>query len=311
MTASAIARAELPRLDLLRSFEAAARTLSFTLAADELFLTQSAVSRQIQQIEQGLGVPLFVRQHRALALTEAGRVMQRAVIDCLERLRDATALVRSATALRQVSITTTPGFASIWLIPRLAKFTANHPQVDVRISATLDVLDLARSQVDVAVRFVPIADGVGPPLFEETVQPVCSPALLRDPANPLKKPADLANHTLLTVDMPAAIAPTADWEPWAEVMGVPELRMKNTLRFSQYVDCIGAAVAGQGVTIGRLPLINELLKDKRLVTPFRGVAASQRGYYVELAAHAQGNADAQDFVKWLRAEAERVTTSAG
>jgi DNA-binding transcriptional LysR family regulator len=306
VTGSAIARAELPRLDLLRSFEAAARTLSFTLAADELFLTQSAVSRQIQQIEQGLGVPLFVRRHRALELTEAGRVMQRAVIDCLERLRDATALVRSATALRQVSITTTPGFASIWLIPRLAKFTANHPQVDVRISATLDVLDLGRSQIDIAVRFCPISDGLGPPLFEETVLPVCSPSLLRDPENPLKRPADLANHTLLTIDMPAALAPTADWVPWLEVMGVPELRMKNTLRFSHYTDSVSAAVAGQGVAIGRLPLLSEYLQDGRLVTPFRGAAASQRGYYVELAGHARGNADAQDFVRWLRAEAEQA-----
>ncbi len=304
VTASSIARAELPRLDLLRSFEAAARTLSFTLAADELFLTQSAVSRQIQQIEQGLGVPLFVRRHRALELTDAGRIMQRAVVDCLERLRDATALVRSATALRQVSITTTPGFASIWLIPRLAKFTANHPQVDVRMSATLDVLDLARSQIDIAVRFCPIRDGGEVPLFEETVQPVCSPALLRDAKNSLKKPADLTNHTLLTLDVPSSFSPMMDWEPWLAVMGLPELRMKNTLRFSHYADAISAAVAGQGVAIGRLPLMNEYLKDKRLVTPFRGAAASQRGYYVELAPHAVGNADAQDFVRWLRTEAD-------
>ena len=306
-SASSIARAELPRLDLLRSFEAAARSLSFTLAADELFLTQSAVSRQIQQIEQGLGVSLFVRRHRALELTDAGRIMQRAVIDCLERLRDATALVRSATALRQVSITTTPGFASIWLIPRLAKFTLIHPLVDVRMSATLDVLDLARSQIDIAVRFCPIRDGGEVPLFEETVQPVCSPALLHDTKNPLKKPADLANHTLLTLDMPASFAPTMDWEPWLSVMGLTELRMKNTLRFSHYADTISAAVAGQGVAIGRLPLMDEYLKDKRLVTPFRGSAASQRGYYVELAPHAVGNADAQDFVRWLRAEADSAT----
>lgn len=304
VTASTIARAELPRLDLLRSFEAAARTLSFTLAADELFLTQSAVSRQIQQIEQGLGVPLFVRQHRALALSDAGRVMQRAVIDCLERLRDATALVRSATMLRQVSITTTPGFASMWLIPRLAKFTASHPMVDVRLSATLDVLDLARSQIDVAVRFRPIRDAAERPLFEETVQPVCSPALLRDPKNPLKKPADLVNHTLLAIDMPGYVTPTTDWEPWLELMEVPDLRAKNTLRFSQWTDSIGAAVAGQGVAIGRFPLLNEYLKDKRLVTPFRGTAASQRGYYVEVAPHAAGNADAQDFAQWLRDAAD-------
>ena len=306
VTAATIARAELPRLDLLRSFEAAARSLSFTLAADELFLTQSAVSRQIQQIEQGLGVPLFVRRHRALELTDAGRIMRRAVIDCLERLRDATALMRSATALRQVSITTTPSFASIWLIPRLAKFTASHPQVDVRMSATPDVLDLARPQIDIAVRFCPIRGTDERPLFAETAQPVCSPSLLRDTKNPLKKPADLDNHTLLTLDMPSSFSLTMDWEPWLQVMGLAELRMKNTLRFSQYADCIAATVAGQGVAIGRLPLHNELLKDKRMVTPFRGAASSQRGYYVELAPHAVSNADAQDFVRRLRAEAEAL-----
>ena len=308
---SVIARAELPRLDLLRSFEAAARTLSFTLAADELFLTQSAVSRQIQQVEQGLGVPLFVRRHRALELTEAGRVMQRVVLDCLERLRDATVLVRSAITPRQVSITTTPGFASIWLIPRLAKFTLLHPQVDVRISATLDVLDLARSQVDLAVRFCAMREPSERPLFAETVQPVCAPALLRDAKNPLKKPADLVNHTLLTVDVPGMHAPTTDWEPWLTVMGLPALKMKNTLRFSHYADAVAAAVAGQGVVIGRLPLVSAYVKDKRLVTPFRGTACSQRGYYMELAAHAVNNADAQDFVTWLRAEAAGVASVAG
>ena len=121
--ARGIRRAELPPLSLLYTFEAAARTLSFTVAAAELFLTQSAVSRQIQQIEEALGTPLFQRRHRALALTEAGKVMQRAVVDCLERLRDATASVRATRAVRQVAITTTPGFASLWLIPRLARFT--------------------------------------------------------------------------------------------------------------------------------------------------------------------------------------------
>ena len=110
----AIRRADLPRLDLLRTFEAAARHLSFTLAADELALTQSAVSRQIQQMEQGLGVALFERLHRSLQLTDAGRVMQRAAIDCLERLRDATASVRASTQPRQFSVTSTPGFASLW-----------------------------------------------------------------------------------------------------------------------------------------------------------------------------------------------------
>lgn len=291
----------LPPLELLKSFEAAARLLSFTQAAGELSLTQSAVSRQIQQLEASLGVLLFERRHRALALTEPGRVLQRAVVDSLERLRDATARLRTVAAPRQVALTCTPGFATLWLIPRLARFTAGRPQVDVRLSATLDVLDLERNRLDLAVRFVPIARGTGPALFEESVMPLCAPAL----AAALRTPAELAQHTLLAIEMPNhAEAPTSDWEPWLEVMGLSELRMKNTLRFTQYSDAVAAAVAGQGVVIGRLPLLRELVQRGQLVAPFGNGAASRRGYFIETARRAAGNADAQDFVRWLRAEAE-------
>ncbi len=291
----------LPPLELLKSFEAAARLLSFTQAAGELSLTQSAVSRQIQQLEASLGVLLFERRHRALALTEPGRVLQRAVVDSLERLRDATARLRTVAAPRQVALTCTPGFATLWLIPRLARFTAGRPQVDVRLSATLDVLDLERNRLDLAVRFVPIARGTGPALFEESVMPLCAPAL----AAALRTPAELAQHTLLAIEMPNhAEAPTSDWEPWLAVMGLSELRMKNTLRFTQYSDAVAAAVAGQGVVIGRLPLLRELVQRGQLVAPFGNGAASRRGYFIETARRAAGNADAQDFVRWLRAEAE-------
>ncbi|HEY2254085.1 MAG TPA: LysR substrate-binding domain-containing protein [Variovorax sp.] len=292
---------DLPPLELLRSFEAAARTLSFTQAAAELFLTQSAVSRQMQQLEAGLGVPLFERRHRALLLTEGGQVLQRAVVDSLERLRDATARLRSAPAPRQVAITSTPGFASFWLIPRLARFTADHPAVDVRVSATLEVLDLERNRLDLAVRFVPIARGIGAALFEESLMPLCAPQI----AGRLHAPADLLDQTLLTVDEPDhSAAPTADWEPWLQVMGLTDLRMKNTLRFTQYPDAVAAAVAGQGVVIGRLPLVSALVRSGQLVSPFGAGAASQRGYFIESARRAAHNADAQDFMRWLRAEAE-------
>jgi DNA-binding transcriptional LysR family regulator len=292
---------ELPPLELMRSFEAAARRLSFTLAATELHLTQSAVSRQIQQLEASLGVLLFERRHRALSLTEAGGVMQRAVTDSLERLRDATARVRASSAPRQVAITTTPGFASLWLIPKLARFTGTHPQVDVRVSATLDVLDLESSRIDIAVRFAPISRGVGPALFEESVVPLCSPKL----AAALHAPSDLSDLTLLTVDYPDhSEAPTTDWEPWLRVMGLSDLRMKSTLRFTQYADAVAAAVAGQGVVIGRMPLLRELVKDGRLMAPLGEGAASRRGYFVEVSKRAAGNRDAQDFAQWLRDEAE-------
>jgi DNA-binding transcriptional LysR family regulator len=104
---------------------------------------------------------------------------------------------------------------------------------------------------------------------------------------------------------------TGDWQPWLKVMGLPEVRTKNTLRFTQYADAIGAAVAGQGVAIGRFPLLNELLRDKRLVAPFKRVAASQRGYYVAMGSRAAGNPDAQDFSKWLRTEAQLAAAEAG
>jgi len=300
------ASAELPPLELLRSFEAAARTLSFTQAAAELFLTQSAVSRQIQQLEASLGVLLFERRHRALALTEAGAVLQRAVVESLERLRDATARLRAAPMLRQVAITCTPGFASFWLIPRLARFTADHPRVDVRLSAKLEVLDLERSRLDVAVRFVPIERGTGPALFEESVIPLCAPGI----AQRLRSPDDLVGQTLLTIDAPHyGDAPTVDWEPWLEVMGLTNLRMKNSLRFTQYTDAVAAAVAGQGVVIGRLPLLRELVENGSLVAPFGRDASSRRAYFIETSRRAAGNADALDFVRWLRAEAEAARRS--
>jgi LysR family transcriptional regulator, glycine cleavage system transcriptional activator len=294
------------RLDLLHTFEAAARLLSFTKAGKELFLSQSAVSRQIQQLEQSLGVPLYERRHRSLALTEAGRIMQRAVNDSLERLRDAAARVQPAGTIRQVAITCTPGFASFWLIPRLARFTAGHPHVDVRISATLDVVDLERSQIDIAVRFVPSGAAKGPLLFEEEVQPMCSPGLMRDARRPLNTPADLEHHTLLTIDLPPGEPPTMDWEPWLEVIGLDSVRAANTVRFTQYSEAVTAACAGQGVVIGRLPLLAQLVREGKLVAPFRGRAASRRGYFVIVAAHAANNPDALDFARWLAEEAEQA-----
>ena len=293
------------RLDLLHTFEAAARHLSFTKAGEELSLSQSAVSRQVQQLEESIGAPLFERRHRALALTEPGRIMRRAVEDSLERLRDAAARVRGTTARRHVTLTCTPGFASFWLIPRLPHFTAAHPDVDVRISATLDLVDLQRSSVDLAVRFVPSAEGDGPVLFEEEVQPMCSPRLLRDPARPLKTPADLEQHTLLSVEMHDAPL-TADWEPWLRLMGLPALNMAHTVRFTQYSEAVAAAVAGQGVVIGRLPLLADLLRQKKLVAPFRSPAASRRGYFLTLAPHAAHNPSARAFADWLKAEVEQA-----
>lgn len=298
-------RSQQLRLDLLHTFEAAARHLSFTRAGDELALSQSAVSRQIRQLEDSVGAALFERRHRALALTEAGRILHRAVDDSLERLRDAAARVRASAARQQLTVTCTPGFASFWLIPRLARFTAANPEVDVRISATLDLVDLARGSVDLAVRFVPVAQGQGPVLFEEQVQPMCAPRLLRDAQRPLRTPADLQHQTLLAVDMHDEPL-TADWEPWLQLMGVPALTMVRTVRFTSYAEAVTAAVEGQGVVIGRLPLLAGLVRQKKLVAPFRSPAASRRGYFVTLAPRASHHPGAQAFAAWLQQEATQA-----
>lgn len=316
-----IDRKDLPRLDLLRSFEAAARHLSFTLAAQELFLTQSAVSRQIQQMEGELGLELFERQHRALALTPAGTALYRVVLDCLERLRDTTVALRAqadrASAQRQVSITTTPGFASLWLIPRLARFTLAHPQVDVRLATSLDLEVLERKGFDLAVRLVAneraqadarASGATVTPVFDEMLMPVCAPALLKRSDAPLRSPQDLARHTLLGLqfDMAPGVPtdnPLEDWEPWLQLMGLHEVRGLNMLRFTQFTEVVSAAVAGQGVMMGRFPLLAPHLKSRQLVAPFKGRAASQRGYYLLQAPRAQANPDAQDFAAWLLAEA--------
>jgi LysR family transcriptional regulator, glycine cleavage system transcriptional activator len=302
-------RSELLRIDLLYAFEACARLLSITQAASELHLTQSAVSRQIQQLEENLQCPLFHRKHRAIELTLAGQILSRAVNDSFERLLDAQARIRSTSSARQVAITCTPGFASLWLIPRLAKFTADHPLVDVRISATSVLEDLERSGIDVAVRFAPMASTKGLPLFEETVLPMCAPRLAKGRGATLKNPVDLAAHTLLAVDMPHGQSLSVDWEPWLNIMGMTHLSMKNTVRFSQYSDAIAAAVAGQGVVIGRLPLLRDHVREGRLVAPFKGAAISRRGYFVLVAKRSENNRDALDFVHWLRREAEMARLS--
>jgi LysR family glycine cleavage system transcriptional activator len=296
-------RTDLPPLELLRSFEAAARTLSFTRAAGELFLTQSAVSRQIAALESHLGVALFERRHRALALTEAGQSLYHTTMDVLVRLRDTVHRLRPVGRRRSLTVTTTVGFASLWLVPRLPRFTAAHPEVDVRIAAANRIMDIEREDIDVAVRFTPRDRALGEPLFGEEVQPVCAPALVRDPARPLREPADLARHVLLVTMEPGVAAAAAEWPVWLEAVGLPHLEAAATLHFSQYDLLVAAAIAGQGVALGRLPLVREAIREGRLVAPFGRAAVSPRGYYLAESRRARGDPTAQAFVAWLRDEA--------
>jgi DNA-binding transcriptional LysR family regulator len=300
-------RYNLPPLAFFQGFEAAARTLSFTKAAEELFITQSAVSRQIKALEDHLGIRLFERRPRSLALTESGHALHRMSADVLERLQAATDQLRAATRTRQLSITTTTGFASLWLIPRLQRFTGLHPDIDVRISATTDALNLERSLIDLAIRYcAPEAAPDGAVrLFGEEMIPVCAPALLRERARPLKRPSDLAHHVLLHFDYPGAQRMFMDWGTWLTSLGVGDLKSAGGLHFSQYEQMIQAAIAGQGVALGRQPLVNDLIQSGALAAPFKQTVGGSRSYFIIESPLAAGKPHVCAFAAWLIDEVKR------
>jgi len=299
-------RNALPALDLLVGFEAAARHLSFTKAGEELFLTQSAVSRQIKELEDQLGAALFHRRHRALALTEAGQQFYAAAAQVLATMRAATERLRSQAGRRRpLSVTTTASFAALWLIPRLAGFTRDHPGVDVRITAETRVQDLERDGFDLALRHGP-ASLAGPNavrLFGEKVFPVCSPRLLKK--TPLEKPADLRHHILLQYDDPDGRHPWLHWKTWLEVERISDLRPAGTLSFSGYEQIIPAALAGHGVALGRSPLVRGLLASGELVAPFKSQADPARAYFAIVSKTAASRPEVAAFLEWLKSEAAK------
>ncbi|WOB10436.1 transcriptional regulator GcvA [Piscinibacter gummiphilus] len=298
-------RYRLPPLDLLEAFEAAARHLSFTRAADELALTQSAVSRQIAALEESLGVPLFQRMHRALRLTESGELFARTATGVLMQLQGATEQLRHIERQKTVVVTTTPGFAGLWLIPRLSSFTARYPGVDVRISASFTLVKLEREGVDIAIRYC--ASAVAGPqavkLFGEVMTPVCSPALRRTPGKPLKKPEDLRHHTLLYTEQSHS-APLYDWSMWLRAMQL-DIKPAAALYFSDYDQMVSAALRGQGVALGRLPLVDQLVRERKLVTPFNQSVASPMGYHLLRSETSADKPEVSDFSAWLMEEAAR------
>ncbi|MGE5088526.1 MAG: transcriptional regulator GcvA [Candidatus Levyibacteriota bacterium] len=301
----------LPSLDFLRGFEAAGRKLSFTLAAQELFVTQSALSRQIKALEDALGIALFERRHRALALTVAGAAYHRSITEVLGALASATERTRGGARAPGLTLSTTVSFASLWMIPRLASFREAHPEVEVYVSADNRVVDLARGDVDIAVRYLP--DAAAPSgatrLFGERMTPVASPRVARS-GQALRTPADLAQHVLLHYDDPEGRTPWLDWGSWLASNGAPGLRPTGSLRFRLYDQAVQAAVGGQGVALGRLPMIAEHLRDGRLVAPFARKYESARSYYAIVAPGAGERDDVAAFLRWISAEAARECAQA-
>jgi LysR family transcriptional regulator, glycine cleavage system transcriptional activator len=289
----------LPSFDRLVVFDAAARHLSFTKAATERFLTQSAVSRQVATLEAELGVPLFRRGHRRLELTDDGRRMATAVSLSISGVREVVEAIRSPRRREVLAVTTTPGLASLWLIPRLSDFVAAHPGIDVRIDATLDARALAADGFDLAIRYVEVGSQAGLPLFRESVQPVCAPTLLAPGRPPLRNAADLHAHTLLQLQAPTGSGMPLEWQTWLQAAGAGNLEPAAILTFTQYDAAVAAAVAGQGVVLGRRPLVDELLRGRALVAPFEASTTSARGYAVVVEPVAGRKPAVQALVKWL------------
>lgn len=299
----------LPSLDPLKGFEAAARHLSFTRAAAELHLTQSAISRQIQTLEEQLGVRLFLREVRQLRLTAEGEALQRVVAEMLGRLAEVCAGLRAAQRRPQVNITAAVGIASLWLVPRLAAFQLAQPDVDVRISADNRIVDMEREGFDVALRYLAAADAPAGAtlLFEEEVFPVAAATLAA--SLPKRVSADDFSRIVLLAYDDDRAAPWFSWEPWLIGLGLSGARPKAILRFNQYDQLMRAAEEGQGVALGRGPLVARAIAEGRLKPlAVRREKMPARGYYLVRAENSV-RPEVERFVGWLQEEAEKTVHS--
>jgi DNA-binding transcriptional LysR family regulator len=293
-------------LDLLRGFRAAARHLSFTRAAEELFVTQSAISREIRTLEEQIGQPLFQRVHRALQLTPAGEELYRAADEALAQLDAVTG--RLSGTSRTLTVTTTPALASLWLAPKLPQFNRLWPDIDVRVIASNDKPDVNRDQLDIAIRFVNAGDDA--PDAEELIAcesfPVCSPGLARDPRGPIRTPVDLAQHVRLDYESVRDGRRFSEWNFWFDAMEIRPITPASTLRFPQFDQTIPAVVDGAGVAIGVLPHLNRQLHDRLVCAPFGHEAIARRGtFFIVLRQDLIQSEAVKGFVAWLRSEASR------
>ena len=259
---------EIPPLMWLRAFEATGRDLSFMKAAEELNVTPSALSHQVRQLEEMLGQKLFVRLNRSIRLTDAGTRCLPGLRDGFNRIADAMAQVRPAVPVNRLVVGTGPALAAKWLAPLLYKFVDAHPDLDLRIAASLAVASLERDGIDVTLRF---GGGnyegvVAEKLMDEAVAPICSPAFLAQ--HPLRVPADLASVQILHDDSLCFVDGAPGWREWAQAAGVPDLDVDRGLRFNHADHGLDAAMEGAGIVLGRRTLAMRDLNAGRLVLPF-------------------------------------------
>lgn len=294
----------LPPLTALRAFDAAARHMSFAQAAAELNVTPAALSFQIKSLEEHLGQPLFRRLNRAVELTEAGRTLAPGAAQGFEVLSKAWSATKRLTDTRSLTVTAGPGFTSKWLAPRFFQFAQDNPDIDLRFSASLKMMDFARDEVDVAIRFGQGGDEglFSRTIIEEWVTPMVAPAL----ADRLKSPADLLKLPLLHQDDTAFLDPPVDWPAWFEAAGVTPPVTAGT-HFSQADHTVNAALSGGGAMMGRVSMTERHLSEGRLVMPFPLTLWSNATYRIVCPNGTQDRPQVARFLDWVMSEVAGIT----
>ena len=295
----------LPPLTALRAFEAAARHMSFAKAAEELSVTPAALSFQIKSLEDHLGLPVFHRLNRAVELTEAGRLLRPGVAEGFEALGAAWRSTRRLADTQTLTVTAGPAFTAKWLAPRLFGFARAHPEIELRFSASLRIVDIERDDIDVAVRY-----GYGPdtglysrPLLRDWLGPMMTPELAKE----YTTPETLQNAPLLYQDDLAFQDPPCDWAAWFRAAGVAGTPPSGA-HFSQSDHAIDAALEGVGVVLGRSVMAQKAMREGRLVAPFETALTTEAHFRVICAMGAETRPQIAAFVAWILAEAGEAST---
>lgn len=298
----------------LRAFEAVARHLNFRAASEEMALTQSAVSRQIQALEEEVGVSLFLRHTRAVELTSAGAQLLMAVSQALPRIDGAVRQIRQSAGRKSVSLTTFASFASMWLIPRLEAFQRDNPDIDIRIDASDVAVDLDVADVDLALRYGPVASM--PPqavrMFGEQLTPVASPWLLKSlPA--IRQPADVANFALIEAgDAHRTHMEWLSWRRWLDEHKLGKLTPKRWLYFNYAYQMVQAALTGQGLVLARLPLVAESLANGDLIEPLPQLRLdSPMAYWLVVGPRSAQRPEIKAFCTWLLGQSRATRETIG
>ena len=296
----------MPPLNALRAFEAAARHLSLTKAAEELHVTAGALSHQIRGLEELLGLKLFERRVRAIALTSAGKQLFPGLQTGFVHIRDAVAGLDDAADERVLVISTPPGLTAKWLAPRLYRFSAAHPEIDVRVSSSLGNANFTTDGVDVAVRNLPVdapsdAELVIEKLVEVHLVPVCSPKLI-ETHGPFTSPAALKGIPLIHDESLAGRADMPTWADWFKAAGVSGVDVSRGLRFNSADHALDATVEGAGVLLAHDVLAYDELRTGRLTAPFALTLPTGRAYHFVCAQRRQDHPNVQAFRTWIKQE---------